>query len=153
NATKNYKFDGAGFFGTVILTKTNTGTLAITMDSTNLGSTIVQGGVLQIGTNGTSGTLSGSLTIQSNGVVAHNRSDDVTSSLAFSGTGGFVHTGSGAFILNVACPFSGHATNSGGTFQLGDGTSINGSMTGDVNVGTTNTLRYYYTGGDVTFAN
>src|SRR5262249_46364088 len=42
NATKTYEFDGAGLFGTIITTKTNTGTLIMTTDNSNLGSTIVQ---------------------------------------------------------------------------------------------------------------
>jgi hypothetical protein len=154
NATKNFEFGGAGkFTGTVVLTKTNLGKLTITTDNDNLGSTVVQAGTLQIGTNGTTGTLSGSLNIQSNGVVIHNRSDDVTSSLAFTGNGAFVHTGSGAFILNAAAPFTGKATNVGGTFQLGDGSSTVGSVAGDVNVSSNSTLRYYYSGGDVTIGN
>jgi len=58
--------------GTVVLTKTNTGTLSIVTDNNNAGANIINQGRLQIGTNGTSGTLSGSVTINTNGVLAHN---------------------------------------------------------------------------------
>jgi autotransporter-associated beta strand protein len=64
-----------------------------------------------------------------------------------------VHNGSGALILTANSSFSGKATNLGGILQLGDGTSGNGSLVGDINVGATNTLRYFYTGGDVTLGN
>src|SRR5262249_47378403 len=141
------------FTGTVVLVKTNTGTLAITTDNDNLGSTVIQRGVLQIGTNGTSGTLSASININSNGVLAFKRSDDVVSALTFTGNGGFVHSGSGALILTNTIPFTGRGTNSGGTLQLGDGVSgALGSFAGDVNLGNTNLLRYFYNA-DVTTAN
>lgn len=162
NATKNYEFGGGGpggpgfFTNTVILTKTNSGTLTITTDNQNLGSTIVQAGTLRVGTNGTSGTLSGSLSIQSNGVVVFNRADDVTITLPISGGGGFVHAGSGALILTTPLTFSGNTTNSGGTLQIGDGTAANdiAGIGGNIYVGSSNNVLYNYSGnGNVTIGN
>jgi autotransporter-associated beta strand protein len=155
DSTNDYVFatSAAGkLTGTVVLTKTNTGTLSIVTDNNNNGTTIINQGKLQIGTNGTSGTLSGALTINPNGVLAHNRSDDVTFATVLTGAGSFLHTGSGALILSVDSPsFAGRTTNSGGALQLGTGGTV-GSIAGDVNVGATNLLHYYY-GGDATIGN
>jgi autotransporter-associated beta strand protein len=153
DATKNYVLAGAGkFSGVVILTKTNTGTLSIVTDNDNTGSTIINQGAVQMGTNGTTGTLAGSLTINTNGTFVHNRSDDLTFATAFTGSGSFVHAGSGALTLPNNLAFDGRTTNRGGLLQLGTGVGTAGSIGGDVNVGSTNVLRYYYDG-NVTIGN
>lgn len=147
NATKDYVFAGAGkFVNTVVLTKTNTGKLSIVTENANIGSTIIHAGTLEVGTNGITGTLSGNVSVNANGILAHRRSDDVTLSSTFGGTGAFVHTGDGALILAADNTFSGRTTNSGGLLQLGTGVGTAGSINGDVNVGGTNILRYYYAG-------
>ena len=155
DASKNYVFgtSTAGkLTGTVVLIKTNTGTLTILTDNNNTGAAIINSGKLQIGTNSTTGTLSGTVTINANGTLAHNRSDDVTLSSPLAGSGALLHTGSGALILAANNTFSGFTTNSGGVLQLGTGVGTIGSVVGDVNVGSTNVLRYLYAG-DVTIAN
>ena len=153
DATKDYVLAGAGkFTGTVILTKTNTGTLSIVTDNDNLGSTTIQQGAIRVGTNGTTGTISGNVTVNTNGTLIHSRADDVTLATTLNGTGSLLHTGAGALILSANSPFSGRITNSGGVLQLGTGVGIAGSINGDVNVSGTNVLRYYY-GGNATISN
>ena len=147
NATKDYVLAGAGkFTATVVLTKTNTGKLSIVTDNDNIGSTIINQGTVQIGTNGTTGTISGNVSVNANGKLEYTRSDDTTFNTAFSGTGAFLHTGSGTLTLAADSPFSGRTTNSGGMLQLGTGVGTVGSINGDINVSGTNILRYYYAG-------
>ena len=147
NATKDYVLAGAGrLTGTVVLTKTNTGKLSIVTDNDNIGSTIINQGTVQIGTNGFTGTISGVVSVNTNGTLEHTRADDVTLTSVFSGTGSFLHTGSGALILAANNTFSGRTTNNGGLLQLGTGVGVDGSINGDINVSGTNLLRYYYAG-------
>jgi fibronectin-binding autotransporter adhesin len=154
NATNNYVLSGAGSLsGSVSISKTNTGTVAIVNDNAGLtGTTVIRNGIFQIGTNGTTGSWSGPITVNSNGVFAVNRSDDVifTNNVSGSGTAGFLHNGSGALIINTAVPFTGRSTNAGGVFQLGDGVSTSSSIGGDVNVSGTNALRYLFPGNSAT---
>lgn len=147
NATKDYVLAGAGkFTGTVVLTKTNTGKLSLVTENDNIGSTIINQGTVQIGTNGTTGTISGNVSVNASGKLEHTRSDDVTFNTAFSGTGAFLHTGSGVLTLAADSPFSGRSTNNGGMLQLGTGVGTAGSINGDISVSGTNVLRYYYAG-------
>jgi autotransporter-associated beta strand protein len=150
NATSNYVLFGAGAVsGAVSINKTNTGTVAIVNENTGLsGTTVIRKGLFQIGTNGTSGSWSGIITVNSNGVFAVDRSDDgvFTNTISGIGTAGLLHNGSGALIFNTAVSFSGSSTNTGGVFQLGDGTSAVGSIGGNVNVNGTNVLQYLFPG-------
>jgi autotransporter-associated beta strand protein len=156
NSTSNYVIGGSGdISGTVVVTKTNSGTVAIVNENGALtGTTVIRTGVFQIGTNGTSGSWSGAININSNGVLAVNRSDDVVfgNSVVGSGSAGILHNGSGAMIVNTTIPFTGKTTNTGGTLQLGDGTGTLGSLAGDINIGSGKQVRYLYNG-NVTIAN
>ena len=148
NTTNNYVIAGSGnLAGAVTVTKTNTGTLAIVTENDTLtGSTIINRGVFQIDTNGATGSWSGNIIVNSNGVLAYDRSDNVNpSGLSFSGIGGFVHNGSGqlTFTANLSS-FSGNTTNTGGLLQLGDGSGAIGQIGGTVYVPATNTLQYNY---------
>ncbi len=144
DSTNTYQFDGAGLTGAVVTTKTNTGTLIFNADNANSGATLVMKGTLQIGTNGTTGSLSpaASLNIAANGTVVYRRSDDVGLPVAFSGTGVFVHDGDGKLIVTNTVPFTGQVTNSGGTLQLGDGTTADGSIAANINIAGNSTVHY-----------
>jgi len=149
NATNNYVFytsAGGNFTGTVVLTKTNAGTLSMVTDNNNTGTTLIQSGTLQVGTNGTSGTLSGTLLVSANGTFAHNRSDNNTLNLTtVSGTGNIVHNGSGQLTINTdLSTFTGNTTNTGGLLQFGDGTSALGQIGGTVTVPAANTVGYNF---------
>jgi|GEM_PF-1450651 len=156
NASKNYVIAGSGSLaGPMIIAKTNTGTLTLAVDigGNTSGSTVVYQGTLQIGTNDTLGSLTGPIAVQTNGVLVHCRSDDWTFTNTLTGAGALVHTGSGAFILDGASTFSGQVTNAGGTFQLGDGTTADGSITANINVNSNSTLRYLAKSSSVTINN
>ena len=145
NASKNYVLAGSGSLaGPMIINKTNTGTLTLVADvnGNNSGSAIVYQGTLQIGTNDTLGSLTGPIAVQTNGIFVHSRSDAWTFTNALTGAGAFVHGGSGDLIFPVASTFSGRVTNASGIFQLGDGTTADGSITANINVNSAATLRY-----------
>jgi autotransporter-associated beta strand protein len=150
NSSNNYVFatSTAGkLTGLVILTKTNTGTLGIVTDNDNSGTTIIQRGTVQIGTNGITGTLSGAVSVNANGTLAYNRSDDkVINTAAFTGTGTFVHNGSGQLTItaDLSSGFTGNTTNTGGSLNFGDGSSAVGQIGGTVNVPATNVVNYNY---------
>jgi autotransporter-associated beta strand protein len=154
NATKSYVLSGAGnLSGNFVTVKTNSGTLAIINENTSLlGDTFVKGGKLQIGTNGTTGSWvgSGAVRIDTNGVFAYNRADDVIPSLNLvstaTGAGTFLKTGDGKLTLtNALTSFTGLTVNTnGGPITIGNG-SDNGSIGGTVVLGSTNRLTYFFT--------
>lgn len=127
NAAQSYVFSGVGkLTGGMVLTKTNTGTLILKTANDYAGAAVVHQGTLQIGENGGEGALTCAITVNSNGVLAFNRSDEqVFSPYSFAGKGKFVHNGSGNLIVtnDYSAAFTGITTNSGGTLQFGDGTA------------------------------
>jgi fibronectin-binding autotransporter adhesin len=149
DATKDYVLAGSGkLTGAISITKTNTGTLSLVTDNDASGSMAIRAGTVQVGTNGTSGAIGGTITVSPNGIFAVNRSDDTTfANTTFSGPGAFVHKGDGQLTVTADIPFTGRATNSGGLLQLGDGTSLLGSLAGDVNVPSGKQLTYKYSNG------
>ena len=146
NATNNYVFATSGtgkLTGTVVMVKTNTGTLTILTENDNSGSTLVRQGTLRVGTNGTSGLLSGALDIRTNATVIFSRSDTTTNSGSITGGGTLVHNGTnGTLILTANSTFSGGTIVNAGTLQFGDGSGISGSLNSTV---TNNaTIAYVY---------
>ncbi len=116
------------FAGTIVLTKTNTGTLTIVTDNNNAGSTLVRAGTLRIGTNSTSGTLSGALDIRTNATVIFDRADVSTFAGSITGGGNLAKNGDGTIILTANSTFAGGATVNSGTLQFGDGAGVSGSI-------------------------
>ena len=134
NATNDYVFatSTAGkLTGTVVLSKTNTGTLTMLTDNNNAGSTLVRAGTLRIGTNGTSGTLSGALDIRTNATVIFDRSDTSTFSGNITGGGRLLQNGTnGTLTLTADSAFSGPLIVNVGTLQFGTGAGVSGSVVG-----------------------
>lgn len=136
NATNNYIFATSGtgkLTGTVVLTKTNTGTLTILTDNLNAGSTLVRQGTLRVGTNGTSGLLGGALDIRTNASVVFDRSDTYTNSGTITGGGMLINNSTnGTLILTANNTFTGPVVANAGTLQFGDGSGVTGGVAGRV---------------------
>ncbi|MGU3496664.1 autotransporter-associated beta strand repeat-containing protein [Xanthobacteraceae bacterium A53D] len=105
--------------------------LYLTADNTYTGTTTVIGGILYVGNNGTTGSITGN--VINNAGLAFYRSDDITYAGVISGTG-LVGVGSGG---TGTTTFTGNHTYAGGTqiengtLQIGDG-GTSGSIIGNV---------------------
>ena len=108
------------------LLQVNNGTLTLSGANTYTGGTTISGGTLQVGTNGTSGSL-GCGNVTNNSSLIFNHSDNVTFGSAISGTGSVVQNGSGTLTLNGANTYTGATTVSNGTLVVN-------SVSGDMNV-------------------
>jgi outer membrane autotransporter protein len=110
------------------LTQSGSGTLTLQADNTYAGTTTVSGGILQLGTGGTTGSL-GTGAIVNNGQVALVRSNNATLSNAFSGAGTIVKNGTGvASLTGDSSAFTGSTTVSSG------GLTVSNKLGGDVTV-------------------
>jgi outer membrane autotransporter protein len=125
--------DSVSFGGTVsgtgAVNQIGTGTIILTANNTYTGGTTISAGTLQLGTGGTSGSISGDVT--DNGTLAFDRSDGVSFGGTVSGTGAVNQIGTGTTILTASNTYTGGTTISAGTLQLGNG-GTSGSIPGDV---------------------
>lgn len=124
NVTAASVMSGAGG-----LTKQGAGTLTLTADNTYTGGTTISAGTLQLGDGGTSGSILGDVT--DNGMLAFDRSDNVSFAGAIAGSGAVEQIGTGTTILTANSTYTGGTTISSGTLQLGNG-GTSGSILGDV---------------------
>jgi autotransporter-associated beta strand protein len=123
NATRNYKFAGAGsIVGGASLTKGGGGTLTIATNNTYAGSTDVNAGTLQVGEGGTSGSL-GSGAINNNSILVYNRSDSITLTNVIAGGGEVRQNGGGTLTLSSANTYAGGLTVNSGAVRLGNATA------------------------------
>ncbi len=120
------------------LGKSGPGTLILAEDNFYAGLTSNSAGLLQLGTGGATGSVSGP--IANNGTLRVNRSEPFTFNYTISGAGGIEFVGSGTSTLNVANTFGGPTTLSAGTIQIGDPGALQNS-----------TLTYSTTGGTVSY--
>jgi autotransporter-associated beta strand protein len=114
----------AGLVNTTSLTKAGTGKWILSGNNTYTGATTISAGTLQIGANGTSGTLSTSSAITNNGTLVFSRNNTITQGTDFAsviaGTGNVIKEGSGTLVLSGANTYTGNTTLSLGTLVLAD---------------------------------
>ncbi|NBT25489.1 MAG: hypothetical protein EBT09_02790, partial [Actinobacteria bacterium] len=115
NASTTYAGDISGSGGK--LTKTGTGVLTLTGDTTFTGTLTISGGTVQLGSGGTTGSVA-TMTIVNNGTLDVNRSTLLTYAGDISGTGGVTISGSGGLSLTGTNTFSGAVTVASGNLTL-----------------------------------
>ena len=94
NVNTNYIFSGAGkISGTAGLTKLGAGMLTILTANDYSGGTTISNGILQVGSGGTIGSLTGAVT--NNATLTFYRSDTPTISASISGSGVLILNGTG----------------------------------------------------------
>ncbi|WP_196217485.1 autotransporter-associated beta strand repeat-containing protein, partial [Burkholderia pseudomallei] len=109
--TMNGAIGGAG-----ALTKTDAGTLVLNNANTYGGGTIIGAGTLQVGNGGTTGSLSGD--VANNGLLAFDRSDNVTYGGVVSGSGALTQQGAGTLVLTGTNTYSGGTAINAGKVQV-----------------------------------
>lgn len=141
NRSDDYSYDGA-ISGTGSVQQIGSGTTTLTGENSYTGGTRIRAGTLQIGDGGTSGSIVGNVSVDRNGTLAFDRSDDVTFDGTIRGRGQIDQIGSGTTILTGnSNRFSGDTNITAGTLQIGNG-GTSGSLGGDINVGAEGTLAY-----------
>jgi autotransporter-associated beta strand protein len=118
----------------ISLVKAGAGTQILTGSNSYTGTTTISGGVLQVGSGGTTGNV-GSGAIANNGTLIFNRSDDLTQGVAFasnaiSGSGRLVKGGAGTLTLNTNNTFTGGATLAAGAVSISVGDNRLGAAPG-----------------------
>ncbi|MEI6674375.1 MAG: autotransporter-associated beta strand repeat-containing protein [Verrucomicrobiota bacterium] len=127
------------------LTMAGSGSLVLTGQNLFTGATTINsGGTLQLGTGGTSGSVSTSSGILNNGVLVFNRSNANAFSHVISGSGSVTQTGSGTLTLTGTNTYSGITTITNGTLQIGDGFT-DGSIASSSGIVLTSALVYNVT--------
>jgi len=107
-------FSGTIFGAGGSLSKSGTGTFTLTGNNTYSGTTTINGGTLQIGDGGTTGTL-GSGNVANNAALAFDRAGTVTIGNVISGTGSLTKLGVGTLVLTAANSYAGGTVIAGGT--------------------------------------
>jgi autotransporter-associated beta strand protein len=115
--------------GTSALVKTDAGTLVLGGANTYTGGTTISDGTLQVGSGGSTGSITGDVT--DNSSLVFNRRNDVTFNGVVSGSGSLTLAGIGTVILTGASTYTGGTTIGNGILQIGNGGGT-GSIVGDI---------------------
>ncbi|MBV9550623.1 MAG: autotransporter-associated beta strand repeat-containing protein, partial [Alphaproteobacteria bacterium] len=108
--------------GTGKLVKVGTGTLTLSGTNTYGGGTTISSGTLQIGSGGTTGSISGNVT--DNSTLAFNRSNAVTFAGVISGTGTLTQAGTGTLTLSATNTYSGANNIQSGLINFAAGSNL-----------------------------
>ncbi|HRT05226.1 MAG TPA: autotransporter-associated beta strand repeat-containing protein, partial [Kiritimatiellia bacterium] len=117
---------GGAITGTGGMGKTGTGTLLLTGANTFAGALTNSAGTIQIGNNGTSGSVSAN--IVNDAALVWHRSDNATYAGQISGTGTLTKNGAGTLTLSGTSSMSGDTTVSAGTLLV-SGSLANSEVT------------------------
>jgi autotransporter-associated beta strand protein len=111
--------------GTAGLTKTGAGTLTLSGANTYTGVTTVSNGALQIGNNGTTGSLTGGINLATGTTsVTFNRNNALTYAGAITGLGNLTMEGAGALVLSGTNTYTGATAVNAGTLQIGSAANL-----------------------------
>jgi uncharacterized protein with beta-barrel porin domain len=121
NGTINFNQFDASTFVTAItgagsVAQNGAGTTILSATNTYTGGTTINGGTLQIGDGGTTGSIAGNVT--DNGTLAFDRSDDVTYTDVISGNGNLIKNGAGTLSITGANAYTGNTTVTAGTLKF-----------------------------------
>ena len=128
NRSDNTSFAGL-ISGSGSLIKSGSNTLTLTGANSYTGVTTIQGGTLQIGNGGTTGSIAGN--VANAGNLVFNRSDSSIFAGAISGNGNLTKLGAGTLTFTGANTYTGGTTLSSGTLQIGNG-GTTGTLAGNV---------------------
>ena len=117
--------------GVTTLAKNDAGTWLLTGNNTYTGNTVINGGILQLGNGGTTGSIASPSVIVAAGALAFNRSDAMTLDGTISGGGSVQQKGAGTTVLTATNTYTGGTSIVAGTLQLGNG-GASGSIVGNV---------------------
>jgi autotransporter-associated beta strand protein len=121
-SANSYTLQGAGSIAGGSLTNNNPNTLTILTANSYSGQTTINAGTLALGNGSTAGTL-GAGPVQNNAAVVFNEPSDTIVGNAFSGSGQLIHSAANVLSLAANSTMSGPVTISGGTLQVGVGSS------------------------------
>jgi fibronectin-binding autotransporter adhesin len=116
--------------GTGTITKTGAGNVSLSGTNTYSGLTTVNGGTLQIGAGGITGSLgTGSVTLANNATLAFNRSDIITVMNPIGGQGGLLKIGGARLTLGTSNTYTGLTTISAGSILVTAPSGVLGDTT------------------------
>ena len=133
NTTNTYTFTGAGPLNGGQLTLNGTGKLILaTTNASGYGNTTIAGGTLQVGNGGSTGSL-GSGTVDDEGVLAFNLSNNQTMAATISGSGSVVNNNTNTLTVNnSANTYTGGTVVNQGILKLGTANTLGTNTVGNL---------------------
>ena len=130
-ANPNAQTFSGSITGSGRLTKSGTGTLTLPGANGYTGTTTISGGTLQFGDGANDISLATSGITNNAALILANPNDLIYGGI-IGGGGSLTKTGTGTLTLSGANSYTGATTISGGTLQLGNGTTNNGAVAGSI---------------------
>jgi autotransporter-associated beta strand protein len=130
NNAQAYSISGPGkVTGSTGLLMTGSGLVTLNTNNDYQGGTFINGGTLQLGSGGATGSIQGN--VVNNSLLVFNRSDAPVFSGVISGSGAVSQAGGGMLTLLGNNTYTGLTTVSAGTLQLGNG-GASGAVAGNI---------------------